>query len=157
MYLMDITVSNSLNVDFKVKFSKAEFSSFMSQSTEVGIFLGASSLFFSSLMTLYKCLNPINEYARSLGTMRKLMSLIMSIFYISIAILMFLLTLPVSTHILPIFAFEHNLNLLNSFAGFYQWSRTASPWNSEESSKQFSKRIFAPISQPSYRRVLRSF
>ena len=61
MYLMDITVSNSLNVDFKVKFSKAEFSSFMNQATEVGIFLGASSLFFASLMTLYKCLNPINE------------------------------------------------------------------------------------------------
>ena len=96
MYLLDITVSNSLNIDFKVKFSKAEFSSFMNQATEVGIFLGASSLFFASLMTFYKCINPINEYARALGTMRKLMNLIMSIFYISIAILMFLLSIPVS-------------------------------------------------------------
>lgn len=94
---MDISLTNYLNIDFKVKFSKGDFNNFLNHGTKMGILLGALALLFSFLMTIYKCINPINEYARSLGTARKLMSFIMSLFYACVAIVMFLLSLPVFT------------------------------------------------------------
>ena len=72
-------------LDLRVKFSKSEFASFVETGTLFGIILGGLSLAFSALMTLFKCVNPSDLFARQQGCIQRLVSLFNSIFYIWIA------------------------------------------------------------------------
>ena len=65
--------------------------------TKVSLILGGSALFFAGLLSLYKCLNPQDSYSRSLSLLRKILNLFWTIIYISVAVLMFLLSVPIYT------------------------------------------------------------
>jgi hypothetical protein len=84
-------------VDLRVKFSKDEFANFVEIGTLFGIILGGISLAFSALMTLYKCINPSDLFARQQGCIQRLVSLFNSLFYIWIASGIYLMSIPVFT------------------------------------------------------------
>ena len=81
----------------RVKFSKDEFANFVEIGTLFGIILGGISLAFSALMTLYKCINPSDLFARQQGCIQRLVSLFNSLFYIWIASGIYLMSIPVFT------------------------------------------------------------
>ena len=95
-YLITISLSD-LTIDFIVKFSENDFSQFMDVGTKVSLILGGSALFFAGLLSLYKCLNPQDSYSRSRSFMRKLLNLFWTIIYITVAVFMFLLSVPIYT------------------------------------------------------------
>jgi len=90
-------VFSSWSVDLRVKFSKDEFANFVEIGTLFGIILGGISLAFSALMTLYKCINPSDLFARQQGCIQRLVSLFNSLFYIWIASGIYLMSIPVFT------------------------------------------------------------
>ena len=97
-FFLDIDYdSNGFNVNLRVKFSKADFAGFVETGTLFGIILGGLALAFAALMTLYKCINPSDLFARQQGCIQRLVSLFNSLFYIWIASGMYLMSIPVFT------------------------------------------------------------
>ena len=82
---IDHDTAGNFKIDLRVKFSKAEFANFVEIGTLFGIILGGISLAFSALMTLYKCVNPSDLFARQQGCIQRLVSLLNALFYIWIA------------------------------------------------------------------------
>jgi hypothetical protein len=96
--LIDIQISSSgFAIEPKVKFSKEGFNEFLENATLVGIALGGGSLIFSALLSLYKCMFPLDEVSRRQGFLSRLVSFLNCGFYIWVASGVFLMSLPVFT------------------------------------------------------------